>query len=952
VRTSILKQTPVFVLAAFLLAAAPAGGATDGSLADARHLLRTGKYAEAAEAYGRRAADDAAAAIGLARVFRAQGRLDDARRALVPWLGRSAEADTESARLAFERGDWASAESLVDSALKLAPEHAAALWLRVELHDAAGRSDEAVQVCRRLVALHNTAKIGEAEPLRWIARAAARCAAANRDHEQFRLLVTGLYPEILARERDFWPAHYDAGRLLLAKHNRGDAAKHLKAALEINPYAAEVHVALAELALLDRDVDAAERAIRRALELRPDDPAAFQARADVAWLDSRFDAARQMLEDKVLPANPASEPAIGRLLAAEIIASGDLWRRGGSPAERLLQEAHRCNPRPNEVYLAAARWLELHHRMNEAEELLERALSASPGVADVTAELAQIKMQLGLEGEARQLFRAAFDRDPFNVRSKNILELLAMLDDLAREEAAGCVLRFDRPRDGLLARYAAEFLEKDYPRLCELFGFRPAERPLVEIFNEARGVAGAQWFGARMTGLPYVGPVAASTGKIVAMVSPNDPSLKGPYNWAKTLRHEMVHVITLQQTEYRIPHWYTEGLAVWSEGHPRPESWSRLLVDRERQDKLLSLSTIDLGFTRPDSHADRTLAYCQAELYVEYMLQGRPQQVLRDLLEAYREGLSTGEAIERVFGVPIGEFEAGYRRRLAELARSMADLLPEEERTFAELLAGARADPSDADAASSLAYAYLRRKMSSEAFESARTALKLRPRDSRATYVLARLHLNAGRYEAAIALLEDCLDEDSPDAKVLNLLAGLHLKAKNYDRAESLYRLGMKHNPSNPAWLRLLLRVYDWQGDEEAAGRVLGQVALADPHDMATRKRLVELCLKRGDYEAAIQWASEALEVDVNDAELHKAFAEALLARHNRETALRELEAAVQLEPANLDYQLALAELYLALGRAADARAILNPVAEAATGVPKVSELLELLRLLEANQKP
>ena len=373
--TLVLKQTPALALAAFLLAAA-AGGATDGSLADARHLLRTGKYAEAAEAYGRQAADDAAAAVGLARVFRAQGRLDDARRALEPWLGRSAEADTESARLALERGDWARAESLVDSALKLAPEHVAALWLRVELHDAAGRSDEAEQLCRRLVALHNTAKIGAAEPLRWIARAAARCAAANRDREQFRLLITEFYPEILAREPDFWPAHYDAGRLLLAKHNRGDAAKHLKAALEINPYAAEVHVALAELALLDRDVDAAERAIRRALELRPDDPAAFQARADVAWLDSRFDAARQILEDKVLPANPASEPAIGRLLAAEIIASGDLWHRGRSPAERLLQDAHRRNPRPNGVYLAAARWLELHHRMSEAEELLERALSA------------------------------------------------------------------------------------------------------------------------------------------------------------------------------------------------------------------------------------------------------------------------------------------------------------------------------------------------------------------------------------------------------------------------------------------------------------------------------------------------------------------------------------------------------------------------------------------------
>ena len=60
----------------------------------------------------------------------------------------------------------------------------------------------------------------------------------------------------------------------------------------------------------------------------------------------------------------------------------------------------------------------------------------------------------------------------------------------------------------------------------------------------------------------------------------------------------------------------------------------------------------------------------------------------------------------------------------------------------------------------------------------------------------------------------------------------------------------------------------------------------------------------------------------------------------------------MQPAPASLDDQRALAELYLNLGRAADARAILDPAAEAVTGVPKVRELLKLLRLLEANQKP
>ncbi|MCZ7586696.1 MAG: hypothetical protein M5R36_27020 [Deltaproteobacteria bacterium] len=47
----------------------------------------------------------------------------------------------------------------------------------------------------------------------------------------------------------------------------------------------------------------------------------------------------------------------------------------------------------------------------------------------------------------------------------------------------------------------------------------------------------------------------------------------------------------------------------------------------------------------------------------------------------------------------------------------------------------------------------------------------------------------------AIALLQDCLDEQSPDLKVLNLLAGLRLKARQFDEAERLYRLGIRHNP-------------------------------------------------------------------------------------------------------------------------------------------------------------
>ncbi len=98
-------------------------------------------------------------------------------------------------------------------------------------------------------------------------------------------------------------------------------------------------------------------------------------------------------------------------------------------------------------------------------------------------------------------------------------------------------------------------------------------------------------------------------------------------NWARVLTHEMVHVITLQQTNFNCPHWFTEGLAVWSENCPRPQQWNELLVERFAKGKLFNLDTLNFGFIRPQSGGDWHLAYCQAKLYVEYMLVVQPSRL-------------------------------------------------------------------------------------------------------------------------------------------------------------------------------------------------------------------------------------------------------------------------------------------------------------------------------------
>ena len=211
------------------------------------------------------------------------------------------------------------------------------------------------------------------------------------------------------------------------------------------------------------------------------------------------------------------------------------------------------------------------------------------------------------------------------------------------------------------------------------------------------------------------------------MTSPNDSGSRSHFNWVRVLRHELVHVITLQQTDFNMPHWYTEGLAVRSEDRPRPQTWNELLVRRVPAGRLFNLSSLNLAFARPESSEDWQMAYCQAELYVEYMLDGRSPDVLRKLTMAYTEDLPTAEAIHKTFAMPLEQFERGYLDYLKKVASTMPALEPGSMEDFSELVKAQRDHPEEAPRAAALAYAYLRRKADREA-EMAKWALKLQPK--------------------------------------------------------------------------------------------------------------------------------------------------------------------------------------------------------------------------------
>src|SRR5207248_1795477 len=96
------------------------------------------------------------------------------------------------------------------------------------------------------------------------------------------------------------------------------------------------------------------------------------------------------------------------------------------------------------------------------------------------------------------------------------------------------------------------------------------------------------------------------------------------------------------------------------------------LRERVPKGELYNLDTIDMGFIRPKHMPDDWhMAYCQAQLYVEYMKSKYGPQSVGELLAAYADELDTAAAITKVCKVDKATFEKGYRTYLEETVKTL-----------------------------------------------------------------------------------------------------------------------------------------------------------------------------------------------------------------------------------------------------------------------------------------
>lgn len=906
----------------------------------AHEHLQHGRYAEAVESYAELAKaspQDEEIVRSWSRALWANGDRDAAEAVLSQALmsdGKWPRLQAERARQQFERGRYADAQSSVDAALQNNPDEPLARWIQAELLTERGEIKAALEAYRWFVRFYNRAQPTDAETLTIVARGSAQYARWQSVSQIFDFTVNTLCSDAEKDDPACWEAYSIAGGLLLEKYNESEGKPELTKGLAINPRALEIHRTLAASFTEELAFAKAEQAIARALEIDPHDPETLRIAAEIAMLQGDYPTARQRLDDS-LKANPMPQKSIA-LQAILLMLNGDTptperleglfknldhiaaWKEEPSAAEVVIVELARRNPHPGYFLDELGRLFETQRKFALAERCYRQAIVTMPQLSRPKTELGRLLFQTGRVTEAKKLLDDAFKSDPYHVRVSNLRKVMRVLDGYATTTTPHFVIRADAQLDAVLAQYMAEYLEEIYPEITGTYGFEPPQRTQIEIYNKAKGLAGHQWFSARMVGLPWIQTIGASTGMIVALTSP--AATDEPFNWARVLKHEFIHVVTLQQTDFNIPHWYTEALATRSEGYPMPMEWNRLLQQRVATNNLRNLDNLHLGFQKAESRDDWNFAYCQSVLYSDYFEQRFGKDALAKLLDAYRSTRSTDVAIRMAFAVDKADLEAGYVQFLKNRVSRLATVGPLPELDAAQVRRDYADRPDDPDVRAAYAEWQMRQGEFSPAETEAQGVLDDHPQHVRAALVVARCQMQRDDTEGAEETLTHAWQSDRPQPQLSAVLGQVRLKLSDTDGALAVFRAAQSTFPDDPQWPRGIATVAEATGDRATRLAALERVVSIDPDDVKARKALAEAAYADGDAARTVRFAKMALQIDVLDAEIHRLLARGFSKEKNFAGAVTEWDVACQLQPGQVDSEVEFVRALRDVGRTNDAR--------------------------------
>jgi len=754
-------------------------------------------------------------------------------------------ATTLRARAAIARGRYADAEKLLTPAAASAPSSDAALELGL-LQQYLGKRQDARRTLSRVAQGLQARTVPEFVRRGRALRTLGEFKPANEDFKSANRLAPGDVAVNVA-----W------GDLFLEKYDKPNALKSYQDALKTDGTSVDARMGLARVAS-EGNPPAAKEALEAVLKSNPNLVAAHLLSAELALDERRRDDAEASIT-KALEVNPNSLEAIALRAGAAFAANKP------ADAETHAQAALKINPTYGEVYRTIADHAARGYLFDEAATYVRKGLITDPSDAQAYADLGMYLLRTGEEGEARVALERAFKDDPYNVSTFNSLDLLDTLDKFQTITDGDLVFKFHPDEVAVMREQAIPLAKEALAALSKRYQFQPKGPLLIEMFPKHDD------FAVRTIGLPgMIGALGACFGRVVTLDSPRART-PGEFNWGETLWHELAHVITLQMSGNRVPRWLTEGISVYEERRARPE-WGKesdvSFVQALSDGKAIKLDVLNEAFSDPKTIS---LAYYQASLVVDHLVQTYGEPALWKMLRAYGRGLETEDALKDAYGITIAELQTsfdGYTdKHYSAIVRAMKSPELKEKPSLDDLKKLAADNPESFRVHMALADALSTSGDKAGAIKTFERAAQLLPtangRGNPHAYI-AKIAEEQGDADRAIRAYEAVLLIDNADIEAARKLAGLLEPKGDAARTEDAYR----------------------------------RLVAADPFDSRGQTALGRLALKRKDTALALRSFRSALATKPPDAAAaHADLAEALLANGQPAEAKREVLDALEIAP-------------------------------------------------------
>jgi tetratricopeptide (TPR) repeat protein len=346
----------------------------------------------------------------------------------------------------------------------------------------------------------------------------------------------------------------------------------------------------------------------------------------------------------------------------------------------------------------------------------------------------------------------------------------------------------------------------------------------------------------------------------------DSPSARKPgqWHWASTMWHELSHVYSLEMTNFRVPRWFSEGLAVYEETAAAPDWGDRLdpgAIAAIKEKKLLPIADLDRGFMHPTYGDQVIVSYFQGGRICSFIAEKWGYEKLMAMLHDFGNKMSTPEVIQEEFQMKPEEFDKQFlawlepqtektvknydewRKRVRTVAGFVKDKKWDEAIKEGEAIRDMYTDYVEmGNVYDSLAQAWLGKGDKAKATAELERYSKVGGRDPQSLKELAKLLEEQGRKQEAAAVLQRLTLIYLEDDQAHSQLGKLTLDLGQAKIAEREYQAVLDLKPADPAAAHLgLALAYKMENrPDQARDEVISSLEAA-PNFKPAQKLLLEL---------------------------------------------------------------------------------------------------------------